>query len=315
MAPIKRAAQIGQYLPVTSGCFSARRYRAYEQTTPPATRRVAKSCAQDAQNVCVAQVRRALTNAQKTMEVSVSPKAKSTTASCFVIMPFGGHWDEYYKQIYYPAILDAGVQPVRADDDLGAGSVLQDIVELLASCSVVLADITDANRNVHYELGLAHALGKPTVLVAPADMKLFFDVGQERMITYSQKNAFWGDHLRTGLTKAVQDTLANPSSAIPTVFMHVKPSRIEVDETTMRMRRMEDLLAEILRTVSASSDSAPNSRLRGLLKGLPAAEEEAERPLASCGLRDAVRSLVVAGYGQYMAETAVSNVAARIGKT
>jgi nucleoside 2-deoxyribosyltransferase len=244
----------------------------------------------------------------------VSPTAKSTTESCFVIMPFGGHWDEYYQQIYYPAILDAGIQPVRADDSFGAGSILKDIVELLSTCSVVLADITDVNRNVHYELGLAHALGKPTVLVAPEEMKLFFDIGQERMITYSQKNAFWGDHLRTALTKAVQETVANPSSAIPTVFMHVKPSRLQVDETTMRIRRIEELLAALMRAVAASGDNAPPSRLRGLLKGLPAAEEEAERLLASCGFQEAVRSLVTAGYGQYMAESAVSNAAARIGK-
>jgi nucleoside 2-deoxyribosyltransferase len=251
---------------------------------------------------------------QQTTEMPVSPKAKLTTESCFVIMPFGGHWDEYYRQIYHPAILDAGIQPVRADDSFGAGSMLKDIVEILSKCSLVLADITDVNRNVHYELGLAHALGKPTVLVAPEEMNLFFDIGQERLITYSQKNAFWGDHLRRALTKAVQETVANPSSAIPTVFMHVRPSRLQVDETTLRMRRIEELLSELIRVLTASADGAQPSRLRTLLKGLPAAEDEAERLLASCGLEDAVRSLVIAGYGQYMAETAVSNAAARMGK-
>jgi hypothetical protein len=146
-------------------------------------------------------------------------------------------------------------------------------------------------------------------------MKLFFDIGQERMLTYSQKNAFWGGHLRTALTKAVQETLANPSSAIPTVFMHVKPSRLEVDETTMRMRRIEELLAELLRTIVATGDGAAPSRLRGLMKGLPAAEDEAERLLASCDRQEAVRSLVTAGYGQIMAETAVLNAIARMRKT
>jgi nucleoside 2-deoxyribosyltransferase len=243
----------------------------------------------------------------------MSPKAKSTTDSCFVIMPFGGYWDEYYAQIYSPAILDAGVQPVRADEVFRAGSVLQDIVEFLSKCSLVLADIAEVNRNVHYELGLAHALGKPTILVAPKEMKLFFDIGQERIITYSKDNAFWGNQLRAALTRAVQETVADPASAIPTAFMHVKPSRLEVDETSMRLRRIEDLLADLSRAILTSGDSAP-SRLRGLLKGMPAAEEEAERLLASCDRQDAVRSLVNAGYGQIMAETAVSNAAARMGK-
>jgi hypothetical protein len=243
----------------------------------------------------------------------VSPKTSSTSGSCFVIMPFGGHWDEYYAQVYSPAIVDAGIQPVRADEVFRAGSVLQDIVEFLSQCSVVLADITEANRNVHYELGLAHALGKPTVLVAPQEMKLFFDIGQERIITYSKENAFWGRDLRTALTRAVQETVANPASAIPTAFLHVKPSRLEVDETAMRLRKIEDLLADLSRNIVTYGDNAP-TRLRGLLKGLPAAEEEAERLLASCDRQDAVRSLVTAGFGQIMAETAVATAAARMGK-
>ena len=231
----------------------------------------------------------------------MTTKAKSTVKSCFVIMPFAGHWQEYYDEIYSPAISDAGLNPVRADEIFSAGSILKDIVEHLSKCSVVLADITEGNRNVDYELGLAHALGKPTILVGTVEMKLFFDIGQERMITYSHKERGWRLGLRPTLTKAVQETLANPSSAIPSVFMHVKPSRLEVDETTLRMRRIEDLLAELLRTIAGNG--AQTGRLRGLLKGLPAAVDEAERQLASCDPQDVVRSLVNLGYGQYMART------------
>lgn len=243
----------------------------------------------------------------------MSLKASSTAKSCFVIMPFGVPWDDYYSQIYSPAISDAGIQPVRADEVFRAGSILQDIVNLLSDCSLVLADITDNNRNVHYELGLAHAIGKPTVLVAPRDLNLFFDIGQERMITYSKDNAFWGSDLRAALTRAITETIQNPASAIPTAFMHVKPSRIEVDETAMRLRRIEDLLAELSRSSAASSGGFP-SRMRTLMTGLPAAEAEAERLLATHGREDTIRSLVSAGYGQIMAETAVTNAAGKAGK-
>src|SRR4051812_43641690 len=100
-------------------------------------------------------------------------------------MPFGGMWDEYYTKIYVPAIEKCELAPVRADDVFRAGSILQDIVDLLQRSSVALADISESNRNVHYELGLAHALGKPTILVAPENLPHFFDVGQERMISFN----------------------------------------------------------------------------------------------------------------------------------
>jgi hypothetical protein len=110
----------------------------------------------------------------------------SDQRSCFVVMPFGGVWDQYYVQIYEPAIHESGLTSLRADDVFRAGSILQDIVDLLSRSSVILADISESNRNVHYELGIAHALGKPTVLIAPKNLPLFFDIGQERMLTYAR---------------------------------------------------------------------------------------------------------------------------------
>jgi hypothetical protein len=184
----------------------------------------------------------------------------------------------------------------------------------MSQCRVLLADITEPNRNVHYELGLAHALGKPTVLVAPEEMEIFFDIRQERVITYStEKNPNWGRDLRVALTVALKETIANPQSAVPSAFLHVKPARLEVDETVMRLRRIEDVLASLSRAIVASSDREP-SRLRGLLKGLPAAEEEAERLLAHHDRQYAFDSLVRAGYGPIMAESAVATAVARMRK-
>lgn len=107
------------------------------------------------------------------------------------MMPFGGIWDDYQTQIYMPAIQEAGLRLERADDVFRAGSILTDLVGSLVRSSVVLVDISENNRNVHYELGVAHALGRPTVLVAPRSMPVFFDTGQERMALYDKDNPFW----------------------------------------------------------------------------------------------------------------------------
>ena len=65
-----------------------------------------------------------------------SADASPKPGSCFVIMPFGGAWDHYYAQIYEPAIREAGLVAVRAHDVFRAGSILQDIVDLLSRASV-----------------------------------------------------------------------------------------------------------------------------------------------------------------------------------
>jgi hypothetical protein len=227
--------------------------------------------------------------------------------SCFMVMPLGGIWDHYYTQIYEPAIADAELLPVRADDVFRAGSVLQDIVDLLSRASVVLADISESNRNVHYELGLAHALGKPTVLVAPKGIPLFFDVGQERMLGYEKDNPFWGAELRTKIAQALKETIRNPETAIPTAFMHIKPSRVETDEVVVRLRRIEERLVEL----AASQSGKPQfeSSLQYKIKGLPAAEEEAKRLLPRMSQKEVIERLEQAGFGRAMAESAVAMAA------
>jgi hypothetical protein len=244
------------------------------------------------------------------MEATEMSNDTGTRASCFVIMPFGGLWDDYYAQIYVPAIEDAGMDAVRADDVFRAGSILQDIVDLLTRSAIVLADVTENNRNVHYELGLAHALGKPTVLVAPAGMPLFFDVGQERIVTYGKDNPFWGADLRAKITRSAQETLRAPETAIPTAFMHIKPARFETDEVIVRLRRIEEQIGELLRSGQVGGRSL-QSRYREIIKGLPAAEAMAERLLQTLEPEDVVRRLMIEGYGEAMAESAVATAAAR----
>ncbi len=77
--------------------------------------------------------------------------------TCFVMMPFGSWFDRYYQEIYVPAIKDAGLDPVRADELFSTGSVVEQIWDQVTKAKVLMADLTGKNANVFYELGLAHA--------------------------------------------------------------------------------------------------------------------------------------------------------------
>lgn len=236
--------------------------------------------------------------------------ANQAQGSCFVVMPFGGIWDTYYEQIYSPAIHEAKLRPERADDVFRAGSILQEIVGSLSRAVVVLADITDNNRNVHYELGLAHALGKPTILVSPIGTPVFFDVGQERLLTYDKNNAFWGSTLRSMLVKALTETMSAPETAIPTAFMHIKPSRVESDEAIIRLRRIEEYLVELSRTITAGG--IVRSGLAEKLHSPLVAQDRAASLLRTLTREEAIRQLIVEGFGPAMAEDAVAVVAGRL---
>jgi len=135
--------------------------------------------------------------------------------SCFVIMPFADPIGGYYELIYEPAIKKTGLTPVRADTDIfGTGKIIEQIWAGLKRAKVLVAELTDRNPNVLYELGLAHALNKPVVLISSNEDDVPFDVRHVRVIYYDVNDPFWGEKLIAKVAENVASALANPTDAI-----------------------------------------------------------------------------------------------------
>ena len=114
------------------------------------------------------------------------------TDTCFVMMPFAAPLGGYYASIYEPAIKKAGLTPVRADTDIfGTGKIIDQIWAGLNRAKVLVAELTGRNPNVLYELGLAHALHKPVVLISSNEADVPFDVRHVRVIYYELTDPFW----------------------------------------------------------------------------------------------------------------------------
>ena len=128
----------------------------------------------------------------------------------------------------------------------------------------------------------------------------------------TKNNAFWGTELQRVLVKALVETVAQPQTAIPTTFMHIKPTRIESDEVTVRLRRIEEQLADLSRSFIAARPQIQSGFAEKIQSPL-AAQAEAVRLLRSLSPPDVVRQLVLEGYGQAMAEDAVFVAANQMG--
>jgi hypothetical protein len=113
---------------------------------------------------------------------------------CFVLMPFGKKpdgtgrtvdFDAVYEEVIASAIEAAGMQPLRADEEMGGGMIHKPMFERLILCEYAVADLTTANANVFYELGIRHA-ARPwsTVLIYVDKARLPFDVAPLRAIPY-----------------------------------------------------------------------------------------------------------------------------------
>jgi tetratricopeptide (TPR) repeat protein len=111
-------------------------------------------------------------------------------------MPFGRKpttggsiidFDAVYERLIAPAVKSAELEPLRADKETAGGIIHKPMYERLILCKYAVADLTTANANVFYELGLRHAVRrKSTVLLFAKDSgQLPFDVGLLRALPYS----------------------------------------------------------------------------------------------------------------------------------
>ncbi|MFZ9132502.1 MAG: hypothetical protein ACO21B_04630, partial [Gemmobacter sp.] len=66
-------------------------------------------------------------------------------------------FDSVYDKIIAPAVSEAGMEPLRADEEAAGGIIHKPMFERLLLCDYALADLTTANANVFYELGVRHA--------------------------------------------------------------------------------------------------------------------------------------------------------------
>jgi hypothetical protein len=107
----------------------------------------------------------------------------------FVVMQFSSPFNELYTDVIEPICEQLGLKAHRADHTYGPGLILADFERQIIEAKVVVAEITPANPNVYFEVGYAHAMRKPTILIADMTTKLPFDVSPFRTLMYENSIA------------------------------------------------------------------------------------------------------------------------------
>jgi hypothetical protein len=118
--------------------------------------------------------------------IKISDFVVSTTPGrAFVVMQFSSPFNEIYEEVIKSVCHEFGIEAHRADDTYGPGLIIADVVREIIDSEFVIAEITPANPNVYYEIGYAHAINKPTILLADSKIeKLPFDISGFRALFY-----------------------------------------------------------------------------------------------------------------------------------
>lgn len=214
---------------------------------------------------------------------------------CFVLMPFGKKpttsgnvmdFDEVYRQIIAPAIDDAGLSAIRADEELAGGIIHKPMFERLVLCEFAVADLTTGNANVFYELGVRHA-ARPysTIPIFAGSSRLPFDVAHLRALPYrvdDQGLPERPEESRAALAELLRHARSSPDRDSPLYqlledFPDIQREKTDVFRDRIRIEeRVKERLARA-RAVGKEEGSAPGR----------AAVAEVETDLEPLGDREA----------------------------
>ncbi len=108
------------------------------------------------------------------------------TSQVFVLTPFNVESDMLYNTIR-EVCGQAKLIAKRSDDEFVENDIMQHIVKNIVSSRIVIANLNYRNPNVFYELGIAHALNKPTILLAERNSDVPFDLQNQYIVLYKNQ--------------------------------------------------------------------------------------------------------------------------------
>jgi hypothetical protein len=101
-----------------------------------------------------------------------------------VLMPFKKEFSAIYHDHIRKVANTIGITIARGDDLFTSHSIMSDIWSLIYNSKVIIADCTGKNPNVFYEIGIAHTIGKPVILITQKTADVPFDLRHIRYILY-----------------------------------------------------------------------------------------------------------------------------------
>ena len=123
----------------------------------------------------------------------------------FVIMPFSKEFDDIYQLGIKETAKNEKVTAYRLDEELFEEGMLEKIYKEIENSDFIIADLSDKNANVFYELGYAHAIGKLTILLTQNSEDIPFDLKHKRHIIYGNSIKHLQDQLKKNIIWAKKE--------------------------------------------------------------------------------------------------------------
>lgn len=179
------------------------------------------------------------------------------TKTCFIISTIGKEGkpereksDEKLNHLFIPVLKELGYSWIRADQEDSAGSISRAIVERVINSEMVIADISDQNPNVFYEIAIRNAVHKPLIIIRSTGQKPPFDIQDTRAIGVDMsKPNIWRpamDKLKKQIESAVKDPKKASESILSDFTFNIETDK-KVDKESEVLLHVKDLQGQVKR--------------------------------------------------------------------
>lgn len=192
----------------------------------------------------------------------MAKKKEEKMKSCFVITPIGTEQSEVrrktdglIKSVFEPILDELNYKCIVAHEIAESGSITRQVIEHLLQDELVIANLTDLNPNVMYELAVRHAKRLPVVIVAENPTTLPFDIATERTLFFDNDMA-GVEELKPKLKRAIVKALQDKNSDNPIYRALEKQAILQSVESPTNL---ENYLISRLDEIAISLDKFGNS--------------------------------------------------------
>lgn len=175
---------------------------------------------------------------------------EASETSCFVIMPFSAtteehteeYWTSHFESFLKPLIEEIPNLKAKRSEAI-RGDILRQIIHELIVSPIVVADLTDHNPNVFWEMGVRQSFKHGTITIAEEGTRLPFDIGVKGTLFYNKEK---NNGFRTLLIKALRDCIDNPENTDSHVLETItgRGSLYRIINQYETIRRFEGLITE-----------------------------------------------------------------------
>ncbi len=173
---------------------------------------------------------------------------------CFVIAPIGENGSETRERsdlvldhIIQPAVESFGYKAVRADNIDRPGIITTQVIQYVLDAHLVIADLTERNPNVFYELAIRHITRKPFIQIMQEGEGIPFDIAATRIIPVDHNHLGKAAEAREKIKAQIESLEANPQDLETPISTSVDLQRLR-HSNAPEERSLADSLSIVIRT-------------------------------------------------------------------